>query len=122
MRCCAHLHVIYSLCFNFIRNDVWCHVCVEAAVTTSFPAKESPHATAHADCYAENAGSLKTDCCSRYLQEVGYTDTILDVKSQRVRALLGLAGDGGSKAGERTSTEPLVNGTDSTTKGLGNRG
>uniref|UniRef100_A0A8C6P5H2 Striatin n=1 Tax=Nothobranchius furzeri TaxID=105023 RepID=A0A8C6P5H2_NOTFU len=30
----------------------------------------------------------------QYLQEVGYTDTILDVKSQRVRALLGLAGDG----------------------------
>uniref|UniRef100_A0A8C4ZX08 Striatin n=1 Tax=Gadus morhua TaxID=8049 RepID=A0A8C4ZX08_GADMO len=29
----------------------------------------------------------------QYLQEVGYTDTILDVKSQRVRALLGLAGD-----------------------------
>lgn len=70
----------------------------------------------------ENAGSLKIDCCFRYLQEVGYTDTILDVKSQRVRALLGLAGDGGSKVGERTSTEPLVNGTDSTTKGLGNRG
>uniref|UniRef100_A0A667ZVF3 Striatin n=1 Tax=Myripristis murdjan TaxID=586833 RepID=A0A667ZVF3_9TELE len=35
------------------------------------------------------------DLCFRYLQEVGYTDTILDVKSQRVRALLGLAGDGG---------------------------
>uniref|UniRef100_A0A8C2AI40 Striatin, calmodulin binding protein n=1 Tax=Cyprinus carpio TaxID=7962 RepID=A0A8C2AI40_CYPCA len=29
----------------------------------------------------------------QYLQEVGYTDTILDVKSQRVKALLGLAGD-----------------------------
>ncbi|XP_035029332.1 striatin isoform X2 [Hippoglossus stenolepis] len=56
----------------------------------------------------------------QYLQEVGYTDTILDVKSQRVRALLGLAGDGGGRAGERTSTEPLVNGTD--TKGMGTRG
>uniref|UniRef100_A0A7N8YA52 Striatin n=1 Tax=Mastacembelus armatus TaxID=205130 RepID=A0A7N8YA52_9TELE len=53
----------------------------------------------------------------QYLQEVGYTDTILDVKSQRVRALLGLAGDGGGRTGERTSTEPLVNGTDTTTKG-----
>lgn len=59
-------------------------------------------------------------CLSRYLQEVGYTDTILDVKSQRVRALLGLAGEGGGKTGERTGTEPLVNGTDVTTKG--NRG
>ncbi|XP_068581116.1 striatin-like isoform X2 [Cebidichthys violaceus] len=57
----------------------------------------------------------------QYLQEVGYTDTILDVKSQRVRALLGLAGDGGGKTGERTSTEPLVNGTDSS-KALGTRG
>ncbi|KAM8859441.1 striatin-like isoform 3-T3 [Spinachia spinachia] len=58
----------------------------------------------------------------QYLQEVGYTDTILDVKSQRVRALLGLAGDGGGKTGERTSTEPLVNGTDASTKALGTRG
>ncbi|KAM4592042.1 striatin-like isoform 2-T2 [Odontesthes bonariensis] len=58
----------------------------------------------------------------QYLQEVGYTDTILDVKSQRVRALLGLAGDGGGKTGERMRTEPLVNGTDSTTKGTGTRG
>lgn len=61
-------------------------------------------------------------CCCRYLQEVGYTDTILDVKSQRVRALLGLTGEGGGKAGERPGTEPLVNGTDLSTKGNGNRG
>uniref|UniRef100_A0AAQ5Y919 Striatin N-terminal domain-containing protein n=1 Tax=Amphiprion ocellaris TaxID=80972 RepID=A0AAQ5Y919_AMPOC len=52
----------------------------------------------------------------QYLQEVGYTDTILDVKSQRVRALLGLAGDGSGRTGERMGTEPLVNGTDTTTK------
>ncbi|XP_068423991.1 striatin-like isoform X2 [Clinocottus analis] len=57
----------------------------------------------------------------QYLQEVGYTDTILDVKSQRVRALLGLAGDGGGKTGERTGTEPLVNGTDAS-KASGTRG
>ncbi|XP_047459339.1 striatin isoform X2 [Mugil cephalus] len=50
----------------------------------------------------------------QYLQEVGYTDTILDVKSQRVRALLGLAGDGSGRTAERMSTEPLVNGTDTT--------
>uniref|UniRef100_A0A668A378 Striatin n=1 Tax=Myripristis murdjan TaxID=586833 RepID=A0A668A378_9TELE len=63
------------------------------------------------------------DLCFRYLQEVGYTDTILDVKSQRVRALLGLAGDGGGgRTGERTGTEPLVNGTDTSTKGMGTRG
>uniref|UniRef100_A0A671UC50 Striatin n=1 Tax=Sparus aurata TaxID=8175 RepID=A0A671UC50_SPAAU len=58
----------------------------------------------------------------QYLQEVGYTDTILDVKSQRVRALLGLAGDGAGRTGERTSAEPLVNGTDTSAKGMGTRG
>ncbi|XP_054885186.1 striatin-like isoform X4 [Poeciliopsis prolifica] len=56
----------------------------------------------------------------QYLQEVGYTDTILDVKSQRVRALLGLAGDAAGKTGERMSMEPSVNGPNSTPKG--NRG
>ncbi|XP_027013820.1 striatin-like isoform X1 [Tachysurus fulvidraco] len=48
----------------------------------------------------------------QYLQEVGYMDTILDVKSQRVKALLGLMGDS-----SRTNQEPLINGTDSTPKG-----
>lgn len=47
----------------------------------------------------------------RYLQEVGYTDTILDVKSQRVKALLGLAGDSGERPGEKRP-EPMVNGTE----------
>uniref|UniRef100_A0A672N7H4 Striatin n=1 Tax=Sinocyclocheilus grahami TaxID=75366 RepID=A0A672N7H4_SINGR len=60
----------------------------------------------------------------QYLQEVGYTDTILDVKSQRVKALLGLAGDGGETPGDKRS-EPMVNGTepaslkDSTTTMIG---
>ncbi|TSN95644.1 Striatin [Bagarius yarrelli] len=48
----------------------------------------------------------------QYLQEVGYMDTILDVKSQRVKALLGLMGDS-----SRTKQEPLSNGTDSAPKG-----
>lgn len=51
-------------------------------------------------------------CTLRYLQEVGYTDTILDVKSQRVKALLGLMGES-----SRTNQEPLINGTDSAPKG-----
>uniref|UniRef100_A0AAR2ILF9 Striatin n=1 Tax=Pygocentrus nattereri TaxID=42514 RepID=A0AAR2ILF9_PYGNA len=55
----------------------------------------------------------------RYLQEVGYTDTILDVKSQRVKALLGLAGDG---SGDRSSQEPLLNGTDTAPKGANTAG
>ncbi|XP_060922660.1 striatin [Limanda limanda] len=43
----------------------------------------------------------------QYLQEVGYTDTVLEVKSQRVRALLGLTRDA-------TEKEPglVVNGTE----------
>uniref|UniRef100_A0A3Q1EQH0 Striatin, calmodulin binding protein n=1 Tax=Acanthochromis polyacanthus TaxID=80966 RepID=A0A3Q1EQH0_9TELE len=47
----------------------------------------------------------------QYLQEVGYTDTILDVKSQRVRVLLGLTGDSGDKPLDGR-TEPMVNGTE----------
>uniref|UniRef100_A0A8C9ZU67 Striatin n=1 Tax=Sander lucioperca TaxID=283035 RepID=A0A8C9ZU67_SANLU len=49
----------------------------------------------------------------QYLQEVGYTDTILDVKSQRVRALLGLSGDSGDQPSERRG-ELMVNGTEAT--------
>ncbi|XP_064174457.1 striatin-like isoform X1 [Anguilla rostrata] len=47
----------------------------------------------------------------QYLQEVGYTDTILDVKSQRVRTLLGLTGQGGDRPSSR-NPEPMVNGTE----------
>lgn len=47
----------------------------------------------------------------QYLQEVGYTDTILDVKSQRVKALLGLTGDSGERPGDQRQ-EPMVNGTE----------
>ncbi|XP_051529289.1 striatin-like isoform X2 [Myxocyprinus asiaticus] len=60
----------------------------------------------------------------KYLQEVGYTDTILDVKSQRVKALLGLTGDNGERPGDK-KPEPMVNGTelsslkDSTTTMIG---
>ncbi|XP_076879707.1 striatin [Brachyhypopomus gauderio] len=48
----------------------------------------------------------------QYLQEVGYTDTILDVKSQRVKALLGLTGDTGGQTGVEHQLEPMVNGTE----------
>jgi len=54
---------------------------------------------------------ISDPCAPRYLQEVGYTDTILDVKSQRVRALLGLTGDSGGRPSEKKS-ELMVNGTD----------
>ncbi|KAJ8392482.1 hypothetical protein AAFF_G00076070 [Aldrovandia affinis] len=52
----------------------------------------------------------------QYLQEVGYTDTILDVKSQRVKALLGLTGDTGERPADK-NPEPMVNGTELSLKG-----
>uniref|UniRef100_A0A8D2J9Z3 Striatin n=1 Tax=Varanus komodoensis TaxID=61221 RepID=A0A8D2J9Z3_VARKO len=51
----------------------------------------------------------------QYLQEVGYTDTILDVKSKRVRTLLGLSGDGLDRENDRNQ-ELMVNGTDAELK------
>lgn len=47
----------------------------------------------------------------QYLQEVGYTDTILDVRTQRVRSLLGLSGSEQNGAVENKNL-PLINGTD----------
>lgn len=41
---------------------------------------------------------------SRYLQEVGYTDTILDVRSSRVRSILGLS------VADSTPDHPHTNG------------
>ncbi|XP_053159180.1 striatin isoform X3 [Hemicordylus capensis] len=51
----------------------------------------------------------------QYLQEVGYTDTILDVKSKRVRSLLGLSGDGPDRENDKNQ-ESMVNGTDAEIK------
>uniref|UniRef100_A0A4W3GL59 Striatin n=1 Tax=Callorhinchus milii TaxID=7868 RepID=A0A4W3GL59_CALMI len=46
----------------------------------------------------------------QYLQEVGYTDTIIDVKSRRTRAMLGLSNDDLDKVSGITNLEPVVNG------------
>lgn len=46
----------------------------------------------------------------QYLQEVGYTDTILDVRTQRVRSLLGLSGS--ENGAVENKNLPLINGTD----------
>jgi len=48
----------------------------------------------------------------KYLQEVGYSDTILDVRSQRVRALLGsnFEGNPGANQNENQQQQQLVNG------------
>ncbi|XP_005993700.1 striatin isoform X2 [Latimeria chalumnae] len=51
----------------------------------------------------------------QYLQEVGYTDTILDVKSKRVRSLLGLSGGDAERVQEK-NPEPMVNGTEALVK------
>ncbi|XP_030855459.1 striatin-3 isoform X2 [Strongylocentrotus purpuratus] len=48
----------------------------------------------------------------QYLQEIGYTDTILDIRSNRVRSLLGLAPNERTGPGLETNgqIEPIVNG------------
>uniref|UniRef100_A0A665U5X5 Striatin, calmodulin binding protein 3 n=1 Tax=Echeneis naucrates TaxID=173247 RepID=A0A665U5X5_ECHNA len=48
----------------------------------------------------------------QYLQEVGYTDTILDVRTQRVRSLLGLSGSEQNGSVENKNLEHLINGTE----------
>ncbi|XP_069772809.1 striatin-3 isoform X2 [Narcine bancroftii] len=52
----------------------------------------------------------------QYLQEVGYTDTILDVRSQRVRSLLGLTGSEQNGSVESKNLDQILNGGDSPTK------
>ncbi|XP_030071142.1 striatin-3 isoform X3 [Microcaecilia unicolor] len=49
----------------------------------------------------------------QYLQEVGYTDTILDVRSQRVRSLLGLSGSEPNGSIETKNIEQILNGGES---------
>ncbi|XP_050806254.1 striatin isoform X3 [Gopherus flavomarginatus] len=51
----------------------------------------------------------------QYLQEVGYTDTILDVKSKRVRALLGISSDASDRENGKNQ-ESMVNGTEAEVK------
>ncbi|ELW63204.1 Striatin-3, partial [Tupaia chinensis] len=50
---------------------------------------------------------------NRYLQEVGYTDTILDVRSQRVRSLLGLSNSEPNGSVETKNLEQILNGGES---------
>ncbi|XP_077179138.1 striatin-3 isoform X3 [Paroedura picta] len=49
----------------------------------------------------------------QYLQEVGYTDTILDVRSQRVRSLLGLSSSEPNGSVETKNLEQMLNGGES---------
>ncbi|XP_036698330.1 striatin-3 isoform X5 [Balaenoptera musculus] len=49
----------------------------------------------------------------QYLQEVGYTDTILDVRSQRVRSLLGLSNSEPNGSVETKNLEQMLNGGES---------
>ncbi|KAI1895621.1 hypothetical protein AGOR_G00108120 [Albula goreensis] len=55
----------------------------------------------------------------QYLQEVGYTDTILDVRSQRVRSLLGLSGSEQNGSVETKNLEQILNGGDAPSKQKG---
>lgn len=56
--------------------------------------------------------SLTVSVVFRYLQEVGYTDTILDVRTQRVRSLLGLSGSEQNGSVENKNLQHLINGTE----------
>ncbi|XP_021109380.1 striatin isoform X3 [Heterocephalus glaber] len=51
----------------------------------------------------------------QYLQEVGYTDTILDVKSKRVRALLGFSSDVTDREDDKNQ-DSVINGTEAEIK------
>ncbi|XP_012868975.1 PREDICTED: striatin [Dipodomys ordii] len=51
----------------------------------------------------------------QYLQEVGYTDTILDVKSKRVRALLGFSSDVTDREDDK-NPDSVINGTEAESK------
>ncbi|XP_044128460.1 striatin-3 isoform X3 [Bufo gargarizans] len=55
----------------------------------------------------------------QYLQEVGYTDTILDVRSQRVRSLLGLSGSEPNGSVEPKNLEQILNGGEASLKQKG---
>ncbi|NXH50755.1 STRN3 protein, partial [Sitta europaea] len=55
----------------------------------------------------------------QYLQEVGYTDTILDVRSQRVRSLLGLSNSEPNGSVETKNLEQILNGGESPSKQKG---
>uniref|UniRef100_A0A673WU11 Striatin-3 n=1 Tax=Salmo trutta TaxID=8032 RepID=A0A673WU11_SALTR len=55
----------------------------------------------------------------QYLQEVGYTDTILDVRSQRVRSLLGLSGSEQNGSVENRNLDQILNGGESPAKRKG---
>ncbi|XP_028352483.1 striatin isoform X4 [Physeter macrocephalus] len=51
----------------------------------------------------------------QYLQEVGYTDTILDVKSKRVQALLGFSSDVTDREDDKNQ-DSVINGTEAEVK------
>ena len=55
--------------------------------------------------------------CYRYLQEIGYTDTIIDVRSARVRSLFGLSTGECNEDGGKGKNAPTVNGGDLTISG-----
>ncbi|XP_059471792.1 striatin [Neocloeon triangulifer] len=52
----------------------------------------------------------------QYLQEIGYADTILDVRSNRVRSLLGLNNNAEGEENLNNSSSPAVNGNESSNK------
>jgi len=58
----------------------------------------------------------------QYLQEIGYTDTIIDVRSNRVRSLMGLQPDGDMETNQNLSGGNNGTGNIGGTTGAGNNG
>ena len=59
-------------------------------------------------CRIDSFSKAYSFVCCRYLQEIGYTDTIIDVRSNRVRSLLGL--NPGGNADKEDAQGGAVNG------------
>lgn len=76
----------------------------ENVVTEVAPDPEVPFSTVSNITWRQGRQLLR-----QYLQEIGYTDTIIDVRSNRVRSLLGL----NNNQEQEENVNPNVNGTES---------
>lgn len=91
--------------------------------TDAAPDSEVPFSSVSNTTWRQGRSMLRS-----YLQEIGYTDTIIDVRSNRVRAMLGLNNNavggggmgGGGEGGVGIMDEcPSVNGNDNNNAGAG---
>lgn len=79
----------------------------------TFESEETKDAEAPAAPNSQLTWKQGRQLLRQYLQEVGYTDTILDVRSQRVRSLLGLSNSEPNGSIEAKNLEQILNGGES---------